>query len=129
MITPPTNSPSANCQPSSTQITIPSSITRFVEANMKTIELTKSAPRWKSVLAIADAAYEHEDDAAPNNVARPISRGPRRPSTRSIDTRGTNACTAPEIPKPRIRAQSVAQNMKNASRSECATSMSRWCIA
>ena len=48
---------------------------------MKTIELTKSAPRWKSVLAIADAAYEHDDDAAPKSVARPISRGPRRPST------------------------------------------------
>ena len=56
MIAPPTNSASANSQPSSTQITIPSSTTRFVDANMKTIELTKSAPRWKSVFAIADAA-------------------------------------------------------------------------
>ena len=65
MIAPPTYSASANSQPISTQSTIPSSITRFVEANMKTIELTKSAPRWKSVFAIADAAYEHDDDAAP----------------------------------------------------------------
>ncbi len=56
MIPPPTNSASANCQPIKTQRTIPSSITRFVDANMKTRELTKSAPRWKSVFAIADAA-------------------------------------------------------------------------
>jgi hypothetical protein len=56
MITPPTSSASANSQPSRTQMTIPSSTTRFVEANMKTIELTKSAPRWNSVFAIADAA-------------------------------------------------------------------------
>ena len=124
MITPPTSSPSANCQPSSTQITIPSSTTRFVEANMKTIELTKSAPRWKSVFAIADAAYEHEEEAAPKRVARRTSRGPRRPSTRCMSTRGTNACTAPEIPKPRIRAHSVAQNMKKASRSEWPMSIS-----
>ena len=37
---------------------------------MKTIELTKSAPRWKSVFAIAEAAYEQDDEAAPNRVAR-----------------------------------------------------------
>ena len=56
MIAPPTSSASANSQPSSTQMTTPSSTTRLVDANMKTIELTKSAPRWKSVFAIADAA-------------------------------------------------------------------------
>lgn len=56
MIPPPTNSATANCQPISTHNTIPSSTTRFVEANMNTIELTKSAPRWNSVFAIADAA-------------------------------------------------------------------------
>ena len=128
MIAPPTNSASANCQPISTHSTIPSSTTRFVDANMKTIELTKSAPRWKSVFAIADAAYEHDDEAAPKSVARPISRGPRRPSRCSISERETNACTAPDRPKPRIRAQSVTQNMKNASRSEWAKSM-RTCIS
>src|SRR4051794_38075310 len=94
---------------------------------MKTIELTKSAPRWKSVLAIADAAYEHDDDAAPKRVARTISRGRRRPSRCSISERETNACTAPEIPKPWTSAQRVTQNMKNASRSEWAMSI-RTCM-
>ena len=35
---------------------MPSSTTRLVEANMKTIELTKSAPLGNSDLAMADAA-------------------------------------------------------------------------
>ena len=34
---PPTNSLTANCQPINTMSTIPSSTTRLVEANMKTI--------------------------------------------------------------------------------------------
>ena len=56
MIGPPTNSAAANCQPISTTSTMPSSITRFVEANMNTIAETKSAPFWNSDFAIADAA-------------------------------------------------------------------------
>ena len=56
MIGPPTNSAAANCQPINTTSTMPSSTTRFVEANMNTIAVTKSAPFWKSDFAIADAA-------------------------------------------------------------------------
>ncbi len=37
MMMPPTNSLTANCQPISTIRTMPSSITRFVDANMKTM--------------------------------------------------------------------------------------------
>ena len=53
---PPISSARVNCQPISSQITIPSSITRFVEANWKASALAAEAPFWKSDLAIATAA-------------------------------------------------------------------------
>ena len=56
MTGPPTNSAIMNCQPMSTSITSPSSITRLVEATMKIIAVVKSAPRANSDFAIADAA-------------------------------------------------------------------------
>ena len=62
---PPTNSAATNCQPINTASTTPSSTTRFVEANMKTIDATKSAPFWNSDLAVAEAAYEQDDEMAP----------------------------------------------------------------
>ena len=46
----------ANCQPISTTSTTPSSMTRLVEANMKTVVATKSAPFTKMDLAMAVAA-------------------------------------------------------------------------
>ena len=55
-ISPPTNSASVNCQPMKTQITIPISKTRFVEANWKAIAAARLAPFWKSDFAIATAA-------------------------------------------------------------------------
>ena len=56
MIGPPMNSAAANCQPMRITNTTPSSITRFVEANMNTMAATKSAPFWNSDFAIAVAA-------------------------------------------------------------------------
>ncbi len=56
MMTPPTYSAATNSQPISTTRTMPSSTTRLVEANMKIIEVTKSAPLANSDLAIAEAA-------------------------------------------------------------------------
>ena len=53
---PPTNSPSVNCQPRTSAIRMPSSTTRFVEANSKAIAAVKSAPRRKSERASATAA-------------------------------------------------------------------------
>jgi len=53
---PPRNSATANCQPMSSHSTIPSSTTRFVLANMNTIDDVKSAPRANSVFANALAA-------------------------------------------------------------------------
>jgi len=50
---PPNNSLAVNCQPISTASTIPSTITRLVEANMKTIAVTKLAPSENRDLAIA----------------------------------------------------------------------------
>ena len=53
---PPTNSASVNSQPRKIHMTIPSSNTRFVEANWKTIADAKLAPFWNSDFAIAIAA-------------------------------------------------------------------------
>ena len=53
---PPTYSPSVNCQPRSTHSTSPSSHTRLVEANWKASADAAEAPFWKSDLAIAIAA-------------------------------------------------------------------------
>ena len=87
MIGPPTNSASANCQPISTSSTMPSSMTRFVDANMKIIAVVKSAPFWNSDFAIAVAAYEQLDDTIPKpeRAARP-PRARWSPSTRCISS-------------------------------------------
>ena len=76
MMTPPTYSAAANCQPISTTSTTPSSTTRFVDANMKIIEVTKSAPLANSDFAIAEAAYEQDEESAPNTEARVTAAGP-----------------------------------------------------
>ena len=55
-IRPPTNSANVNCQPMKTQITIPISKTRFVEANWNAIAAARLAPFWKSDFAIPTAA-------------------------------------------------------------------------
>jgi hypothetical protein len=55
-INPPMSSASVNCQPSSTHVTIPSSNTRFVDANWNTIAVVKLAPFWSIDFAIAVAA-------------------------------------------------------------------------
>ena len=116
MMAPPANSARVNCQPMSSHSTMPSSATRLVEANMKTMAAVKSAPRWNSDLARALAAYEHEELAMPRSELRVRAAGPCRPMTRCIWPRDTKACTAPESPKPSTSAQSVSQNMKKASR-------------
>ncbi len=49
---------------------MPSSMTRFVEANMNATAATKCAPLRTRERAAARAANEHEDEAAPKAVAR-----------------------------------------------------------
>ena len=56
MIGPPTNSAAMNCHPIRTSSTRPSSTTRLVEATMKTMAVTKSAPLATRDRAIAEAA-------------------------------------------------------------------------
>ena len=56
MIAPPTNSATANCQPISNHMTMPSSTTKFVLAIMKIMALVKSAPLENSDFARALAA-------------------------------------------------------------------------
>ena len=69
MIEPPINSASANCQPSINHRTIPSSITRLVLANIKTMEAVKSAPLRKIDRDKAEAAYEQDDEMIPRKDA------------------------------------------------------------
>src|SRR5436305_13642548 len=73
---PPTYSARVNCQPISTHSTSPSSHTRLVDANWKASAEAAEAPLANNDLAIAIAAYEHDDDAAPSPVAQAIGRGP-----------------------------------------------------
>src|ERR1700735_4879015 len=114
-IRPPTNSARVDCQPSRTQMTMPSSTTRLVEANWKARADAAEEPFWKRLLAIAIAAYEHEEEAAPRPVAHPIQRAPDPPSACSIRSRGTQAWTMAEMAKPRTKAHHTAQAMRKAS--------------
>ena len=129
MMKPPTNWATANCQPNKTTITTPISITKLVEANMKTLTATKSAPFTKSDLDMAVAAYEHDDESIPKAVARPTAGRWWSPNLARIGSRLTKAWTAPESPKPKMSGQSVTQNMKKASRSDRPMSMSTIGIA
>src|SRR5436190_597521 len=80
---PPMNSARVNCQPISTQRTKPSSQTRLVDANWKARAVTAEAPLANSDLAIAIAAYEHDDEAAPRPVARATGPNPSPESAAS----------------------------------------------
>ena len=88
---PPTNSAAANCQPIRIQITKPSSITKFVLANIKIIDAVKSAPRANKLFASALAAYEQDELTIPNSDARAIVLGLWSPKSSRIRLRDTNA--------------------------------------
>ena len=102
---PPTNSAAVNCQPSSSPRMRPSSITRFVEANWNAIAEVKLAPLRNSDRAMATAAYEHDDDAAPRMVAVARLRGWSSGSSRAIVALATSASIIAESVKPRINDQ------------------------
>src|ERR1700722_5674230 len=112
---PPTNSARVNCQPSRTQMTMPNSTTRLVDANWKSRADAAEEPFWKRLLAIAIAAYEQEEEEGQRPVAHPIERAPDPPSACSIRSRGTQAWTMAEIAKPRTKAHHTAQAMRKAS--------------
>ena len=97
MIGPPMNSAAANCQPMSTTSTMPSSSTRFVDANMKIIAVVKSAPFWNRDFDIAVAAYEHDDDTMPS----PLARRDRRARGDHPSPAATSRATRTPGPRPR----------------------------
>ncbi len=103
-----------NCQPSSTHSTSPSSHTRFVDANWKASADAALAPFWNRLLAIAIAAYEHEDEAAPSAVARASGPTPSPASAAWTRSRGIHACTIAEIRKPRTSAHQTSQAISSA---------------
>ena len=68
-------------------------------------------PLATSDRAMADAAYEQEDETMPKPVARATAAGRWSPSEARIWSFDTNAWTAPDSVKPRTRAHRVSQNM------------------
>src|SRR6476661_6156886 len=109
MIGPPTNSAAVNCQPINSARITPSSTTRLVDAISKAIAAVKFAPLRNSERASATAAYEHDDDAAPNTVAMAKVRGRSSPSNPTIVDLRTTACTTADSAKPRINAHRISQ--------------------
>src|SRR3954466_11832910 len=93
---PPRYSASVNCQPIRIHSTRPSSQTRLVDANWNASAATAEAPFWNSDLAIATAAYEQDDDAAPSPVASATGLAPSPLSADSIRSRGTQDWTTAE---------------------------------
>jgi len=79
---------------------IPSSITRFVEANWNAIAAVKSAPFRKRDRASATAAYEQDDDAAPRPPAMARDRGESSGRSRRISPLETTAWTTPRECEP-----------------------------
>src|SRR5262249_18142731 len=114
---PPTNSASVDSQPRISAITMPSSITRLVDANWKTIAAGKSAPLRNSDPADATEGAEPGDDGAPTPGARARGGGEPSGSSRRTACFVTTAGRAADRAKPRIRAQRISQNMPNANES------------
>src|SRR5665213_985080 len=121
----PTTSATANCQPRKTIMTIVNSSTRFVEAISNVIAAVKSAPFRKIDRAIATAAYEQDDEAAPSPHARRSVRGRWSPNMRTMASLDTTAWMAAEIPKPRINGHRICQNMANDIQRACSTAKTR----
>src|SRR3954470_21278216 len=123
---PPTYSASVNCQPRSTQSTSPSSHTRLVDANWNASAVAAEAPFWNRLLAIAIAAYEHDEDAAPMPVARAMAAKSSPASADSIRSRGTHACTTAEMKKPSTSAHHTSHAMRKAFHSPSPTVERTW---
>src|SRR2546426_668843 len=120
MIGPPTNSARVNRHPIRSARSTPSSITKFVDANSNAIAAVKFAPLRKSDLANATAAYEHDDDAAPNPQAIAIVRGESSGSSRVISDFETSAWTAADNANPRTSAHRISHVIPNEMLSACA---------
>ena len=91
----------------------------FVDANWNASIVVLEAPFSNSDFAIAIAAYEHEDDAAPSPVASATGRAPEPASARCTRSRGTHACTIAEIAKPNTSAHPTSHAISSESRTPC----------
>src|SRR5260370_37940210 len=100
MIGPPTNSAAVNCQPINRARITPSSTTRLVEPISNAIAAVKFAPLRISERANATAAYEQDDDAAPNSAATARVRGRSSPTSLTIVGLRTTACTTADRTNP-----------------------------
>ncbi len=74
----------------------------------------KSAPLRIIERAMAVAAYEQDEEAAPSRAAFRIERGRASGSSRPISVWETTAWITPEMKKPRISGQSSSQPMSKA---------------
>src|SRR5437016_1106441 len=74
----------------------------------------KLCPLRSSEREMATAAYEHDDEAAPNSVARPRLRGESEPSARTTAWRETSVWTIAERMNPSARGQKTSHNMSKA---------------
>ncbi len=90
---------------------IPSSTTRLVEAISNTITAVKSAPFLNRLRASATAAYEQEELAMPNPVARAKLLGESFPNRCSMVPLRTSAWTIADRAKPKINDQRICQVM------------------
>jgi len=80
----------------------------LVEANWKASAVAAEAPFWNSDFAMAIAAYEQEEDAAPSPVALAIGTKPPPESAPSMRSRRTQAWTMAEMAKPRTSAHQTS---------------------
>ena len=98
---------------------MPSSTTRLVEAISNAIAAVKFAPLRNRERANATAAYEHDDDAAPNPAATARVRGRSSPINPTIVDLRTTACTTADRAKPRINAHRISQVIDPARANAC----------
>jgi len=119
MIGPPMNSAAVNCQPINRARITPSSTTRLVEPISKAMAAVKFAPLRINERASATAAYEHDDDAAPNSAAIPRVRGRSSPINPTMVDLRTTACTTADRANPRINAHRISHVIDPASARAC----------
>jgi hypothetical protein len=92
-------------------------MTRFVLAISKAIAAVKFAPFRNRERAIATAAYEHDELAAPSADAARRLRGLSSPMSRVTVSRRTTVSTTPESRNPRTRAQRIRHPINEATSS------------
>jgi len=81
---------------------MPTSATRFIDPSSIAIAAVKFAPFRKSARAITTAAYEHDEDAAPNPQAVAIVPGRRRRTLSDLSLRNSELNSRASLSLSRI---------------------------